>query len=340
MDLVTGGTGFLGAHLLYQLLNDGAEIRAIKRPDSNMDLLNRVFRFYKVSLEDLPGEIEWVNADLNDPFAMAECLHQIRDVYHVAGKVSFLPADREELIQVNVNGTANLVNLSIDQPIRKFCYVSSIAALGRGDLSEVINEEVVWKISNRNSHYAISKYGGEREVWRGIEEGLNAVIVNPGIILGPGEISSGSARLIQSVEKGLKFYTRGVNGFVDVRDVVSIMIQLMKSEITAQRYVIAAENMDYKALFGIIAEKLKKSPPKWAATRWMGTLAWFGYHLHYLITGKKPLITRETALTASSYYRYSSDKIKDTLNYSFIPISQTIADTCSFHLHHNSIQES
>ncbi|MCB2221420.1 MAG: NAD-dependent epimerase/dehydratase family protein [Bacteroidetes bacterium] len=340
MDLVTGGTGFLGAHLLYHLLNRGAEIRAIKRPDSDLDLLHRVFRFYKVSFEDLPGKIEWVNADLNDPYAMKECLYHIRDVYHVAGKVSFLPADREELIHVNVHGTANLVNLSIEQPIRKFCYVSSIAALGRGDLAKVIDEEVVWKISNRNSQYAISKYGGEREVWRGIEEGLNAVIVNPGIILGPGEISSGSARLIQTVENGLKFYTQGVNGFVDVRDVVNIMVRLMESNITAQRFVIAAENIDYKTLFGMIAEKLKKPPPKWPATRWMGTLAWLVYHLNYLITGKKPLITRETAMTASNFYRYSSEKIKHALNYSFIPILQTIDDTCSFHLYHNSIQES
>ncbi len=332
MDLVTGATGFVGSHLLYHLLSKGHRVRATHRKDSDFALLNRVFQFYNSSPENFKERLEWVESDINDLYALKECMEGVKDIYHAAGKVSFQPLDRQMLMKVNIEGTANIVNLALEHNIRKLCYVSSTAALGRAEMNGNIDETVTWKTSGRNSQYAVSKYGGEREVWRGIEEGLNAVIVNPGIILGPGEISSGSARLIQVVEDGLKFYTKGTNSFVDVRDVVEIMLRLMEHDISAERYVVTAETLDYKTLFGEIAVNLGKPAPQWAATKWMGSIAWRWYYLRYLVTGKKPLITRETAMTAAHRYRYPSDKIQKALDYQFIPVSKSIEDACAFHL--------
>ena len=332
MHLVTGATGFLGSHLLYHLLQKGEHIRAIHRAGSSFKLLDRVFGFYNSSKESFAGQVEWVETDLNDIYALQKCFEGIETVYHVAGKVSFLPADRAALQDVNVKGTANMVNMALLFPITKFCYVSSIAALGRADYSNVIDENVVWKSSKRNSNYAVSKYGGEREVWRGIEEGLNAIIVNPGIILGPGEISSGSTRLVQTVDNGLKFYTSGTNGFIDVRDVAEIMMRLMESNISGERFILVAENMDSKTLFEIIAKNLNKPAPAYKAVPWMGNLAWRWYALRSFFTGIKPLVTRETATTATYNYEYSADKIRQILNYNFIPVNQTIAELCSYHL--------
>jgi nucleoside-diphosphate-sugar epimerase len=236
---------------------------------------------------------------------------------------------------VNARGTANLVNACLDNNIRKLCHVSSIAAIGRAENEDVIDEKVVWKASRRNSNYAISKYAAEREVWRGIEEGLEAVIVNPSIILGPGEINSGSTRLIRTVDKGLKYYTSGVNGFVDVRDVVRIMEKLMESEISAERFIVSAENLSYKELFAIIAAGLNKPEPRYQAGKWMGEVVWRFEYLKSKLTGKKPLVTSETARTASNHYRYTSEKVRTRLDYNFIPVKQSIHDACSFHLSRN-----
>lgn len=332
MQLVTGATGFLGSHLLCQLLQQGKTLRAIKRAESNFRILKRVCQFYHMNLDDYELQLEWVNADLGDVYALQKVYERVEDVYHVAGKVSFSPHDRDSMVQTNIQGTANMVNLALDFSVRKFCYVSSIAALGRAEHATVIDEDVVWKSSKKNSNYAITKYGGEREVWRGIEEGLNAVIVNPGIILGPGEISTGSARLIETVMDGFKFYTRGSNGFVDVRDVVQVMIQLMQSDIESERFVLISQNLNYKNLFELIAKHLNVKAPAVEASPWMGQLAWRWYALRSAFTGKKPLITRETATTANNKYQYSANKIRNHLSFNFIPVDSTIKDTCAFHL--------
>lgn len=332
MILVSGATGFLGSHLLVHLLKKEEKIRAIKRTDSRFELAANVFSFYGLSLDDPVNDIEWVEADLNDIYSLEDAFDKVDHVFHTAAKVSFLTSDKKEMMKTNVSGTANLVNIALEKKIRKFCHVSSIAAIGRGDIRKVIDEDVVWKASKRNSNYAVSKYEGEREVWRGIEEGLNAVIVNPSIILGPGEMTSGSARLIETVEKGLHFYTKGTNGFVDVRDVVQIMIRLMESDISSERFVVSAENLDYKTLFGIIAASLNTNPPKYQASDFLGNIAWRYEKIKSLFTGRKPLITEETARTASNRYLYSSEKLIKELNYNFIPVGQTIRETSWFYL--------
>jgi nucleoside-diphosphate-sugar epimerase len=236
------------------------------------------------------------------------------------------------MMHTNVIGTANLVNAALNKNIRKLCNVSSIAAIGRGENQKPIDENTLWKTSRRNSNYAVSKYGAEREVWRGIEEGLPAVIINPSVILGPGETNSGTGKMISVVLKGLKFYSEGCNGFVDVRDVVDIMSRLTESDISGERFIVSAENLTYKEIFSMIATETGKKPPQFKANRLMGQLAWRLSYLQGKLTGTKPLITRETAITAGNTYLYSNRKITETLNYRFMPVGNAIKDACSFYL--------
>lgn len=332
MIFVTGGTGFLGAHLLYHLLEKGEKIKALRRPDSKNDLLERVFGFYTDNTQLLIDKIEWVEGDLFDIYSFEEILNDVTVIYHSAAIVSFQPGDKNQMMQTNIQGTANLVNIAIEKKIKKFCHVSSIAAIGRADNSKIIDEQTRWRASKKNSSYALSKYGAEREVWRGIEEGLNAVIVNPSIILGPGEINSGSGKLIGTILNGLKFYTSGVNGYVDVRDVVKAMVLLVENDISSERFIVSAENIFYIDLFGMISRKLGKSPPAYKASKWMGKIAWRFEYIKGKLTGSKPLITRETANTAANIYEYSNKKIVDQLNFEFIPIQQTIDEACEYYV--------
>ncbi|MCF8368996.1 MAG: NAD-dependent epimerase/dehydratase family protein [Bacteroidales bacterium] len=337
MILVTGGTGFIGAHLLHVLLDRGNTIRAIHRKKSSFHIIERVFSFYKRKPSDIKKKIEWIGADITDIYSLEACFNGVSQVYHAAAIVSFQPADREKMMRVNIHGTANMVNMALEKQINKFCHVSSIAAIGRGENDKVIDENVVWKASKNNSNYAISKYGAEQEVWRGIAEGLSAIIVNPGIVLGPGEINSGSTKLIKTVENGLKFYTPGINGVVDVRDVVEIMVKLMQSEIGGERFVLTSENINYQTLFSYIAAQLHKPAPPYKATKWMGELAWRAEYLKSLLTGNKPLITKETARTAGNEYRYSANKVIDALDFEFRTVQQTITDSCRFYMDSKNI---
>lgn len=332
MVFVTGGTGFLGAHLLYHLLIKGESVKALRRLGSKFDLLERVFGFYTQNYQGLIDKIDWVEGDLLDIFSFEEVLNDVSIIYHSAAVVSFQPGDKEQMIHTNIQGTANLVNVALEKKIKKFCHVSSIAAIGRADNESSINEETRWRASRRNSSYSISKYGAEREVWRGVEEGLNAVIVNPSIILGPGEINSGSGKLIKTMLNGLKFYTSGVNGYVDVRDVVKAMVMLSEGKVSGERYIVSSENVSYKELFEMIARGLGKSPPTIKASKWMGNIAWRFEHLKGKLTGSKPLITKETATTAANIYKYSSNKIIEQMDFQFIPIQQTIQESCDYYV--------
>ncbi len=328
MVLVTGGTGFLGSHLLYHLLNEGEQVRALKRADAGMDVTKIVFSYYLDKPEILLDKIEWVEGDLLDIFSLEKAIVGVKDVYHCAALVSFLPADRDKMMETNITGTANLVNIALEKNIRKLCHVSSIAAIGRAENDKPIDEEVVWKTSKRNSNYAKSKYGAEKEIWRGIEEGLDAVIINPSVILGPGDLKSGGGKLIRLIQKGLSFYTDGVNGYVDVRDVARAMHLLMKSNITNERFIVSSENIALKDIVSQIAEYISKPAPKYKATPFMAEIAWRIDKLRGLITGRKPFITKETAETASNKYFYTSEKLINTLDFEFIPIKESLIDSC------------
>ncbi len=332
MILITGSTGLVGAHLLMKLLEKGQPVRALIRNKERISETKRILNFYHSDTEELLSKVEWVIGDVNDIFSLEHALEGIEYVYHVGGLVSFDAADKAQLLKVNGEGTANLVNICLEKKIKKLLHVSSIAVLGRvGNENELVDEETWWVESDKNSAYAVSKHAAEREVWRGIAEGLNAVIVNPSVIIGPGDWSKGSPALFSKVWSGLRFYTHGMNGYVDVRDVSDAMIFLMEHEIKNERFILNSENLDYKALFTFIAKSLGKKAPDIYAGKFLSGLAWRMETLRSTITRKKPLITRETARTANSSFCYSNKKITD-LGFVFLSINQSINDTSSLFL--------
>ena len=328
MTLVTGGTGLLGSHLLFQLAKSGKKVRAIKRKSSNTERVKHVFSYYSDDPDKLMKSIEWFDADLMDFGSIEDALEGITDVYHVGAVVSFYPQDHKAMLKVNIEGTANLVNLCLEKKIRKFCYVSSVATLGRADNDGLTDEETYWKSSRKNSVYSISKYGAEREIWRGMEEGLNAVIINPSMIVGPGFWDDNSG-LFKLVWKGLKYYTRGINGYVDARDIVTIMIKLMGSEISGQRFITSAENLSYQQVFEWMAKYLNKPAPSVNVPPGMTSIAWRVEAVRSFIMRCKPEVTREMATITAQQYFYSNEKVKKALDFEFTPIETSIRDAAN-----------
>lgn len=316
MILVTGGTGFLGSELIRQLTDSGEKVRAIKRDSSVIPPL----------LKD--KNIEWVKGDLSDYFSLEDALDGITHVYHCAGFVSMEPADHQKLQRVNVEGTTNIVNLCLEKNIKKLLHVSSVAALGKAKEGELITEDDHW-VSEHQYGYSISKYAGEMEVWRSIAEGLTAVIVNPSIIIGKNAGTLGSGQLFEVVRKGLRFYSSGSCGFVDVVDVAKIMIQLMNSDIEAERFIINAENLSYRNFFTTTATQLGLRPPTRKASSWMLELAWRAASTLSLITGKRYGITKYTAHNAIERQDFSNEKVVKATGINFKPINQSIAEICS-----------
>ena len=328
MILVTGATGLLGANLAAELKKRGQSVRALKRKGSKMTVSEKTFNRLNLSASD----VEWAEADITDVFGLKDVMQDVEKIYHCAAVVSFNPKAASHMMNVNVNGTANVVNTAIECGVKKFCHVSSTAALGRTDDGTIITEESHWRNSKHNSVYAISKYGAEREVWRGIEEGLNAVIVNPCVILGAGDWSGDSSRVIGQVGKGLNFYPRGANAFVDVRDVASVMIKLMESDISKERFLVVSENKTYKEIFSLAAEALGKQKPKFRINKFMSELGWRAEWLRSAITRKPPLITREMMQSSSQLWQYSNEKIRKAIGHEFIPVKKCIEKTCRIYL--------
>ncbi len=324
MILVTGGTGLVGAHLLFQLSQKEEKIRVLKRSSSSIDQTRKIFSYYTSQPEKFFSKIEWVEGDLLDIDSLLQAMSGIEKVYHTAAKVSFDPKDKAEIMETNVAGTANVVNACLEKKVKKLCYVSSIAALGRAGNDGLTTEKSEWKTDCKISPYSLSKYEAEREVWRGIAEGLKAVIVNPAIIFGAGNFNKGSSRMFQTVYHGLKVYTKGMNGYVDVNDVAKAMILLMESDISGERFILSSENLSYKDLFKTMALSLGVEPPKYKAGKFVSELTWRLLKIRFWLTGKRPLITRQTARTANSVYRYSNEKIIKATGMNFLPMEESI----------------
>ncbi len=331
MILVTGGTGLVGSHLLYELAKRGRRVRALKRDGSNTDLVKRLFHWYDPDKgEDLFEDIRWAEGDLNDLVSLQEAMQGVKQIYHCAAMVSFLPEDRHLMKKINVEGTANLVNVAMMNDIEKFCHCSSVAALGSPQKGRAVDENLTWKASKKNSWYAITKYGSEREVWRASEEGLPVVIVNPTVVIGPGDPARSSAQLYQSVKNGMKFYTSGVTGFVDARDVAYVMAELQESDILNERFVITSENLSYRELFALFAHYSGARPPKYRAGRFLSEVAWRMELTRSFITGQKPLLSKETARNANIRRYFSNEKIKNTLDVEFRPVEEAAENTSRF----------
>ncbi len=332
MILVTGGTGFLGGHLLFRLTQKEEKIRALKRKNSSLDDTKRIFSFYAEDITPYWNKIEWVEGNLLDIFSLEEAMSGITRLYHTAAVVSYDPSEHEIMMETNIRGTANVMDAALAKGVKKVCYVSSIAALGRAGNNGITDEKSPWIDKKNISAYSLSKFEAEREVWRAMAEGLNAVIVNPSVILGPGNWDKGTCKLFSMVYRGLKVYTTGTNGFVDVNDVARAMIMLMESDISEERFVLNAENVSYQQLFTWMAEALGVAPPAIRAGKTLSEVAWRALKIISLFSGKEPFITKELARTAVGTHRYSSDKIITATGFEFTPVKETVYRTAQLFL--------
>lgn len=316
---VTGGTGFIGSYILRELVNRGYEnIHAIRRKESDMRLV-----------EPFESSISWHFADLQDIDLIYDLAKNSEIVIHTAGLVSFAPEDKDKLYQVNVLGTETIVNACLENGVPRLIHISSIGALAKTKQGQPITEDTKWIDDRHISHYGRSKHLGEMEVWRGIAEGQNAVILNPSIVLGAGNWHSSSCRLFMQIYKGLKYYTPGSTGFVDVRDVANIAVSMMKLDAANQGYIVNESNYNFNQIFSWMADGLNKSAPSTKAPKWIaeGIVIWEA--LKSKISGSKPVITADSVRNAYQDFYYENKKIK-SLGFSFIPIQETIQQTTAF----------
>jgi dihydroflavonol-4-reductase len=334
MILVTGATGLLGMHVVYSLALEGNKIRALYRNPEKIEFVNQLIRFYSPEQSEVISKsIEWFHCDIEDLVQLEDAFDSITDVYHCAAVVSFTTSDFSGMMETNRTGTANVVNIAIEKKIRKLCHVSSTAAVGKSSKNnhDIVVEANKWEQSVDTSGYAITKYSAEKEVWRGIEEGLNAVIVNPCVILGPGNWNESSLTLFRTIHKGLHFYPPGANAIVDVRDVVSRMRQLMNMPISSERFLIIGKNLSFKELFDVIATRMGKKTPKFSVQPWMMGIAWRIASVYSFITGKPASLSRQTASSAFSTTRYSTDKIDAILPIPYFSLEEAVDNTIRFH---------
>jgi nucleoside-diphosphate-sugar epimerase len=325
MILVTGGTGLLGSHLLYKLVQDVDRLVAVKRPSSDLNEVRRVFAYYGGDTDKFFGKIRWVDADLLNQADMEEVLEGVDRVYHVAAMVSFQPRDRRKMIRFNTDAGECLVNACLSKGVEKLIHVSSTSAIGRPPEGSYATESMIWSPTKTSTGYAESKFRSEMEVWRGMEEGLKAVIVNPSIILGSGFWKRGSSSMISQVAGGLRYGTPGITGYVGVDDVASILIQLMNSDISGERFILNEGNYSYLEIFGMMAEALGSDRElKEVSPALLKNLARLDA-LAGLFTGKRRL-TSEHISAAFGEIRFSSEKVRTALNMEFTPIAEVIEE--------------
>ncbi|MGB3775950.1 MAG: NAD-dependent epimerase/dehydratase family protein [Leeuwenhoekiella sp.] len=330
MILVTGGTGLVGSHLLWELIMRNEQVRAIYRTEESKVAIKELFEYksqftgQKQSGTLFFSKIEWINANINDIPALQAAFEQIEIVYHCAAFVSFDPAKFSTIQRINKEGTANMVNLSLKYGIVKFCHVSSVGALGNTEGNIPINESTFWTPQRDNSVYSISKFASETEVWRGTQEGLNAVIVNPAIILGEGFYKSGSGSFFTHIAKGTDYNVPGSTGFVDVLDVVEAMIKLMESDIHSERYILVGENTSYVRFFSLVAQNIDAKTPSKMLKSWQMAVAWRGDYLLSLISTRQRTLFRSSAQAAFGMKKFDSSKLKKALDFKYHDFEETI----------------
>lgn len=330
MNFVTGATGLLGSHLVFALLKKGERVRALRRSAADTSALQALL-VHMAPQERLFERIEWCDGDVLDVPSLLDGMSGCTHVYHCAAVVSYHRRDRKQMYATNVEGTANMVNAAMECGIQKFCFVSSIAAIGRTELQTTLDETSEWTDSDLNTHYGITKFLSEMEVWRGEQEGLDVVIVNPGFIIGPGRFDRSSAAIFTKINEGMPVYPPGGTGFVAVSDVVRAMVQLMHSTVKSERFILVAENGSMQSLFERIARGLGKRVPTRVATPWMLQLARLADALRELFTGQRALVTRETVRNASNRWHYKADKIKTALSeFEYTSVDAAVEATCTY----------
>ncbi len=321
--LITGGTGFAGAYIIRQLVQSGYTVRAIRRQHTAPFFIDPA----------ITAQVEWVEGDVLDIISLEDAMEGMDAVIHAAGKVSFHAADKAAMYKINIEGTANVVNIALEKNIQRFIHISSVAAIGRTGTNEMVTEKKKWQSGKWNTPYAISKYKGEMEVWRGIGEGLNAVILNPSTIIGYGDWNTSSCSIFKNVYREFPWYTNGENGFVDVEDVARAAVLLLQTSHTNERYIVNGDNWSFRQLFNQIADGFHKKHPHKEATAFLGQIAWRMEKLRSFFSGKKPLLTRQTAIIAQSRSHFDNSKIMEAIpGFTFTPLTNTIQKACGQYL--------
>lgn len=299
-------------------------VRALKRKTSRIPFF--------IS-PDIFSKIEWVDGDITDIVSLDEAIDADDLVIHAAAMVSFQKKDRKKMMSVNVDGTANVVNIALEKNIRRLVHVSSIAALGRTKHSDLVTEEKKWQPGKNNTTYAISKYKAEMELWRAMGEGLNAAIVNPSTILGYGDWNETSCRIFKSVYDGFPWYTNGINGFVDVEDTAKAIVLLMESDIKEERFIVNGDNCSFRELFDMMADGFDKPRASREATPFLSALAWRLEKIKTSFSGTAPLLTKESARIAQSSTYFANEKILNALpGFSFTPLQESVERACKKYL--------
>jgi len=323
MYLLTGATGFLGPPIMLEMLQNGKKLRVLRRASSSLISAEKYFAL-KGALPLLES-VEWFEGDLLDPLSVLDAMQGVSHVVHAAGYISFNPRDKQKLYDINMEGTANIVNAALACGVKKLLYVSSVAALG-AVRDEVIRETTPWKFSPLNTVYGDSKYAGEREVWRGMEEGLDVLIAEPSIILGYGDAGKGGPSICRNVKKGLRYYPAGSHGYVSAEDVAKAVILLLRSDRVNEKFILSAGNFTHREILSTIAKALgSKVPAKKASSR-MLSLAWRWEYLAGRLNGRKARITRELAQTMQLDLKFSGDKILELEGFHYTPIGKAIDD--------------
>jgi len=321
--LVTGGTGFIGSYIIKNLVEKGHAVRAIRR--------TKKLPFYIAT--EILNKVEWVEGDVLDIVSLNNAMQGVDSIVHSAALVSFSKKERNEMYHVNVEGTANTVNAAIENKIKRCLHISSVAALGRTTRAETVTEQKKWEANKNNTHYAISKHHSELHIWRGFAEGLEGVIINPSTVLGYGNWHQSSCAIFKNAYREFPWYTKGVNGFVGVEDVAETAVQLLFSEITQKKFIVNAENWSFEHLFKTIADGFHKKPPHKHATKTMGEIAWRIERFKEIITGKKALLTRETAKVAHSKTSFDSNALLKALpHFQFTPLEKVIKNACEIYV--------
>lgn len=327
MVFVTGVTGLVGRYLVDELLLAGEEVRALCRPTSDRTAVHQFLA--QCGTDD--ASLQWVEGSLHDGMFLEEALEGCQRVYHCAALVSFHPKDAEEMMRINRDATGMLVNAMLHVGVEELIHVSSVAALGRKP-GEPVHEDVPFEDGRDVSNYARSKFAAELEVWRGQEEGLRVLAVNPVIVLGQGDFSRSSSMLFTLVHRGLTWYPTGTNGFVAARDVARACTLLAVHNCWGERFVLCSENASYQQLMAWMAEAMGLPAPHRPLKAWMMGTAWRLSALWEALTGRRAPISKESVENTNKDHRYATDKLERTLkakgvDWTYEPIQTTIEAT-------------
>lgn len=324
MILVTGGTGMVGSSILLECVKKNESTRAIYRRTESLNHIKHLFEKLIPDKLNSFEQIEWVKADLNDLEALNAAFKGVKCVYHCAAKVSLVQFQNKRLIKTNIEGTANIVNLCIKHNIKKLGYVSSIASLGAERNIKIINENHSWSNSKNHTAYAYSKYEAELEVWRASQEGVDVIIVNPGVILGAHFWHRSSGAIFKRIHKGLKYYTLGNTPVVSLEDVVNALMTLMESKIRNERFILVSENLKQKILLDKIAIALYKIKPFFPLSKLILYILFIIDKTLSIIRLRKSYLSFALIDSLCNHQKYDGSKILSKINFKYTKINETI----------------